>query len=56
MKESGWMGLIPSAVWINGVVLVLGFLCSGGIGLGGSAALRGDFLEYESMTSTRLAL
>lgn len=51
------MGLIPSAMWIIGVVLVLGFLCLGGIGLGRSAALRdGDFLEYGSMISTRLAI
>jgi len=51
------MGLIPSAVWIISVVLVQGFLCLGGIGLGRSVALRdGDFLEYGSMTSTRLAL
>ena len=51
------MGLIPSAVWISGAVLVLGFLCLGGIGLGCSVALRNEgFLEYRSMTSTRLAL
>ena len=54
------MGLIPSAVWISGMVLVLGFFVFGwdwiGLGLGCSEALRGEeFLEYGSMTS-RLAL
>lgn len=28
-EESRWLGLIPSAVWIIGVVLVLGFFAFG---------------------------